>query len=217
MTITRREVKIPVDKVVLTGDLQIPAMASGIVLFVHGSGSSRLSHRNRYVADQINQLGLATLLFDLLSVEEEEIDMTTREMRFDIGLLADRVDAATNWLRDEAELAQYPVGYFGASTGAAAALAASIRHPNTVKAIVSRGGRPDLAAATLGDVTAPTQLIVGSLDILVIQLNREAMSRMICEVDLQIVDGASHLFAEPGKLEVVAELASRWFALHLSS
>ncbi|HWA82927.1 MAG TPA: dienelactone hydrolase family protein [Fimbriimonadaceae bacterium] len=216
MNIARREVRIPVEKVLLTGDLQVPEESDGLVLFVHGSGSSRLSHRNRHVADIINQRGLSTLLFDLLSPEEEEIDMVTRELRFDIGLLADRVDAVTNWLGSEDDLDAYPLGYFGASTGAAAALVASLRHPNAVKAIVSRGGRPDLAAAALPDVVAPTLLIVGSLDEAVIEMNRKAMSRMRCEVDLQIIPGASHLFPEPGKLDEVATLASTWFARHLA-
>ncbi|HVT11162.1 MAG TPA: alpha/beta fold hydrolase [Fimbriimonadaceae bacterium] len=216
MNVARREVNIPVEKVLLTGDLQVPAESEGLVLFVHGSGSSRLSQRNRHVADEINRHGLSTLLFDLLSPEEEEIDMVTRELRFDIGLLADRVDAVTNWLSSEDDLDAYPIGYFGASTGAAAALVASLRHPNSVKAIVSRGGRPDLASSALPDVAAPTLLIVGSLDEEVLEMNREAMSRMRCEVELHIVPGASHLFPEPGKLDEVATLAADWFARHLA-
>jgi putative phosphoribosyl transferase len=216
MTATRREVTIPVDDVLLAGDLQIPNSACGIVLFVHGSGSSRLSSRNRQVASSLNEHRLATLLFDLLSPSEEAIDLRTRELRFDIGLLTDRVDAATRWLRNENELDTLPVGYFGASTGAAAALAASTRHLATVKAVVSRGGRPDLALDALMSVTAPTLLIVGSLDRDVISLNRAAMAQMKTETRLQIVDGASHLFEEPGKLEVVSELAADWFTTHLS-
>lgn len=214
MTATHRTVKIPAGGVILTGDLQMPQPACGIVLFAHGSGSSRLSSRNRYVADQLNLRGLGTLLFDLLSQEEEKIDEVTRELRFDIGLLTDRVDAATDWLRSEADLTGLGVGYFGASTGAAAALAASVRHKTSVKAVVSRGGRPDLAGGALSSVTAPTLLIVGSLDWEVIELNRKAMAQMSGEVELKIVEGASHLFEEPGKLEVVSQLASDWFTAH---
>jgi putative phosphoribosyl transferase len=216
MTATRREVTIPVEEVLLTGDLQIPNSACGIVLFVHGSGSSRLSSRNRQVASSLNEHRVATLLFDLLSPDEEATDLRTRELRFDIGLLTDRVDAATRWLRTEKALDSLPVGYFGASTGAAAALAASTRHLASVKAVVSRGGRPDLALDALMSVTAPTLLIVGSLDRDVISLNRAAMAQMRTETRLQIVDGASHLFEEPGKLEVVSELAADWFTTHLS-
>jgi putative phosphoribosyl transferase len=215
MTITRREVHIPVNGVILTGDLQIPPSACGLVLFVHGSGSSRLSSRNRQVADFLNRSRLGTLLFDLLSPEEEQIDLRTRELRFDIGLLADRVDGATKWLDNDGDLSSLPVGYFGASTGAAAALAASIRHKATVKAVVSRGGRPDLAAGALLSVTAPTLLIVGSLDSVVIDLNREALNALKTEAKLEIVEGASHLFEEPGKLDVVSRLAADWFTSHL--
>lgn len=211
----RREIRIPVDKVILSGDLQMPASPIGLVMFVHGSGSSRLSSRNRYVADQLNHRGLATLLFDLLSPDEEAIDNVTRELRFDIGLLTDRVDATTDWLESEADLGSLGVGYFGASTGAAAALAASIRHKARVKAVVSRGGRPDLAAGALGTVSAPTLLIVGSLDTTVIELNRKAQERMMAETRLEIVEGASHLFEEPGKLAVVSRLAGDWFVSHL--
>lgn len=209
-----RQVHIPADDVVLTGDLQIPPLSVGLVLFVHGSGSSRLSARNRYVADKFNQVRLGTLLFDLLSPEEEEVDMRTSELRFDIGLLADRVDRATRWLRNERDF-EVPIGYFGASTGAAAALCASLRHRSSVKAVVSRGGRPDLAGSALSSLTAPTLLIVGSLDTAVIELNERARSQMTCPTSLEIVEGASHLFEEPGKLDIVSDLASRWFAAHL--
>lgn len=215
MTASHRVVGIPVNGVTLTGDLQVPASPCGVVLFVHGSGSSRLSSRNRYVADQLNRLRLATLLFDLLSPDEERIDNITRRLRFDIGLLADRVDAATNWLESESSLAALSVGYFGASTGGAAALVASIRHKTRVKAVVSRGGRPDLAGGALPSVTAPTLLIVGSLDTAVIELNNQAMEQMLGEVRLEIVSGASHLFEEPGKLEEVSKLAGEWFTAHL--
>jgi putative phosphoribosyl transferase len=217
MNASHREVQIPVNEVVLTGDLQIPPVAVGLVLFVHGSGSSRLSSRNRFVADQLNQRNLATLLFDLLSPEEQRLDLSTGAMRFDIGLLVDRVDGATRWLRGEPALDTLSLGYFGASTGAAAALAAGIRHPTSVKAIVSRGGRPDLAGDALPRVSAPTLLIVGSLDTQVIELNRTAQRELLCESNLDIVEGASHLFEEPGKLEIVAGLAAAWFGSHLCS
>jgi putative phosphoribosyl transferase len=210
-----REVHIQVDGVMLTGDLQVPETACGLILFVHGSGSSRLSARNRQVADYLNRNQLGTLLFDLLSPEEEQIDMRTRELRFDIGMLTDRVDGATKWLGSEDALNSLPIGYFGASTGAAAALAASVRHKATVKAVVSRGGRPDLAAGALLSVTAPTLLIVGSLDTVVIDLNREALNALKGEARLERVEGASHLFEEPGKLEVVSKLAADWFTSHL--
>lgn len=216
MTAIRREVKIRVDDgVFLTGDLQIPNAAHALILFVHGSGSSRLSSRNRLVADRLNHRGLATLLFDLLSPEEEAVDLQTREFRFDIGLLADRVEAATRWLTAERALSALPVGYYGASTGAAAALTASLRHPATVKAIVSRGGRPDLAGAALPDVAAPTLLIVGGLDTFVIDLNRQALKHLTCDAHLEIVDDASHLFGEPGKLEIVSSLSADWFLGHV--
>lgn len=200
---------------ILRADLQVPAETCGIVLFAHGSGSGRLSPRNRYVADQLNKAGLATLLLDLLTEEEEEIDLRTRHLRFDIGLLADRLSGATDWLRVEADLRGYPVGYFGASTGAAAALIASVQHPTVVQAVVSRGGRPDLAVDTLQRVTAPTLLIVGGLDLEVIDVNEEAMSQMRSETRMEIVPGATHLFEEPGKLDEVADLAADWFTRHL--
>jgi dienelactone hydrolase len=199
----------------LQGLLRLPD-ARGIVLFAHGSGSGRLSPRNNYVAEQLGKAGLATLLFDLLTAEEEEIDEQTAELRFDIPLLTERLVAATEWTRKEPTLRQYPVGYFGASTGAAAALMAAARVPD-IAAVVSRGGRPDLAGAALPEVRAPTLLIVGGDDDQVIVLNRQAQARMTCEVKLEIVPGATHLFVEPGTLEQVAALAAEWFASHMDS
>jgi putative phosphoribosyl transferase len=207
MSVLRREVRIHIEEVLLTGDLQIPDDSCGTVLFVHGSGSSRQSSRNRQVADYLNKHSLATLLVDLLTPEEEQ---GNRELRFDIGLLADRVDGATQWLDNEDDLGALPFAYFGASTGAAAALASSIRHPASVKAVVSRGGRPDMARNALPSVTAPTLLIVGSLDTVVIDLNEEALRDLRCEKRLEIVEGATHLFEEPGALEVVSQLAAQW-------
>ena len=214
-TIHYREVEVRTDGALLRGDLRIPGVPCGIVLFAHGSGSGRLSPRNRYVAERLNDKGLATLLLDLLTEEEERVDAQTGQLRFDIGLLTDRLSGATNWLKTDADLRGYPVGYFGASTGAAAALAASVRHPSAVQAVVSRGGRPDLAEAILGRVTAPTLLIVGSLDDVVIQLNEEALEGINSEVALEIVPGASHLFEEPGKLEEVSKLAGNWLQSYL--
>jgi putative phosphoribosyl transferase len=216
-TIQERSVVLQVDGAALNGDLRVPSDACGIVLFAHGSGSGRLSPRNRSVAEHLNERRLATLLMDLLTEEEERIEEEARHLRFDIGLLADRLSGSTNWLKLEPELRGLPVGYFGASTGAAAALTASVRHPSAVKAVVSRGGRPDLAASTLGRTTAPTLLIVGSLDNLVIELNQQAMEQLHCEVHFEIVEGATHLFPEQGKLEIVADLAAKWFARHLCS
>jgi dienelactone hydrolase len=203
------------DGSVLKGDLRIPPQACGIVLFAHGSGSGRKSPRNRHVAERLNDQRLATLLIDLLTEEEEIIDERTRHLRFDIGLLTDRLSGATDWLKNESDLRGYPIGYFGASTGAAAALAASVRHPSDVKAVVSRGGRPDLAGTTLSRVTAATLLIVGGWDDIVIDLNKQAMAQMHCETRLEIVPSATHLFEEPGKLDVVADLAADWLDRHL--
>ena len=211
LTITERSVAIRTDGSVLRGDLRIPSNACGIVLFAHGSGSGRKSPRNRHVAAELNDQRLATLLIDLLTEDEEIVDERTRHLRFDIGLLTDRLSGATDWLKAEPDLRGYPVGYFGASTGAAAALAASVRHPSEVKAIVSRGGRPDLAGDTLPRVTAPTLLIVGGLDGVVIDLNENARRQMRCKVQLEIVPGATHLFEEAGKLDIVADLAANWF------
>lgn len=197
----------------LVGDLVIPAHPVASVVFAHGSGSSRLSPRNRFVATALRQRGFATLLMDLLGEDEED----DRKKVFDINLLADRLEASVRWLLGhEGELAELPIGLFGASTGAAAALMASVPLGRQVHAIVSRGGRPDLAGAALPQVQAPTLLVVGGNDEVVIELNREAYSRMTCEKELVIVPGATHLFPEPGALEEVAELAGKWFAQHLT-
>ena len=204
-------VRIQAGAVELNGDLCIPDGASGIVLFAHGSGSSRHSPRNRFVAGQLQEAGLATLLMDLLTTEEEEQDAYTGEYRFDIDLLARRLVDATFWLAEQDETTLLRVGYFGASTGAAAALIAAASIPDHVAAVVSRGGRPDLASRALPRVKAPTLLIVGQNDPLVLELNREAFAQLRCEKRLEIVEGASHLFEEPGTLEVVAELARDFF------
>lgn len=206
---------IPVGDAKLEGDLAIPEGASGIVAFAHGSGSSRHSPRNRAVADDLNGAGLATLLFDLLTEDEDRVDRQTGELRFDIALLGERLAGATRWLRENDETRAMAIGYFGASTGAAAALVAAAEIPDAVGAVVSRGGRPDLAGDALEEVVAPTLLIVGGEDTAVIQMNREALDRLTCEKSLEIVEGATHLFEEPGALDVVARLASDWFAKHL--
>jgi len=199
----------------LPGSLVVPAHAPGIVAFAHGSGSSRFSPRNRFVAEFLNQGGLATLLFDLLTAEEHRVDEWTRELRFDIDLLTKRLIGAVDWLEARDEVADLPVGLFGASTGAAAALRAAAERPDRVAAVVSRGGRPDLAMPTLPQVRAPTLLIVGGDDEPVIGMNQKAAARLACEHRVDIVPGATHLFEEPGKLEEVARLAREWFVRHL--
>lgn len=212
-----RPVRIPVGPWALEGDLAVPAKARAIVLFAHGSGSSRHSPRNRYVAGVLRAAGLATLLMDLLTPEEEAEDRYTGHLRFDIGLLAERLVTATDWLAQQPQIASWPVGYFGASTGAGAALVAAARRPDTVGAVVSRGGRPDLAGAALVRVAAPTLLIVGERDEPVITLNRQALRKLgTAEKELVVVPGATHLFEEPGALEEVARLASDWFTRHLN-
>ncbi|HKG90592.1 MAG TPA: alpha/beta fold hydrolase [Gemmatimonadaceae bacterium] len=203
--------------VTLDGDLTLPAGdARGVVAFAHGSGSSRHSSRNRYVAGVLVEAGLATLLMDLLTREEEREDEWTRHLRFDIGLLAGRLVAATAWLAEQPETASLRVGYFGASTGGGAALVAAARESKRVGAVVSRGGRPDLAGDALPRVLAPTLLIVGGNDEPVIDLNRRAMQHMCAEVRLEIVPGATHLFEEPGTLETVARLAREWLVEKLT-
>jgi dienelactone hydrolase len=209
-------VQISAANVQLNGDLSLPADADGIVLFAHGSGSSRHSSRNKYVASELNHAGLATLLFDLLTEQEEDEERYTRHLRFDIPLLAERLVAATDWVTREPRLTNLPLGYFGASTGGGAALVAAATRPTLVRAVVSRGGRPDLAGDSLPYVQAPTLLIVGGNDVPVIEMNQEAMSQMRCEKQLQIVPGATHLFEERGALEEVASLAREWFQKHLS-
>ena len=210
-----RAVKIPVGRTMLQGDLIVPTRARGIVLFAHGSGSSRHSPRNRAVAEVLRAGWMATLLMDLLTVDEETLDVGTGRLRFDIPLLAARLVAATDWLQADSEMRAVPLGYFGASTGAAAALMAAVERPRLVGAIVSRGGRPDLARPSLSRVAAPTLLIVGSDDYPVIKMNQDALAQMRAEAHLEIVPGAGHLFEEPGTLRRVAELARAWFEHHL--
>ncbi len=210
------EIRIPINSITLEGNLTIPEGAKGIVVFAHGSGSSRFSSRNRYVAQELQKEGLGTLLFDLLTAEEERIDMVTAHLRFDIDLLATRLVEVTNWLLNNPDTKKLNIGYFGASTGAAAALIAAKEHANTVKAVVSRGGRPDLAEKALPDVKAPTLLIVGGEDFQVIEMNQWALDRLKAgQKELKIVPGATHLFEEPGTLEEVANLAGEWFKRHL--
>lgn len=209
--IVSEAVQIPAGAVRLDGDLAIPARARGMVVFAHGSGSRRHSSRNRYVARELNAAGLGTLLLDLLTRDEEAVDLRTRHLRFDIGLLAGRLVAAADWLGNTTETRTPRLGYFGASTGGGAALVAAAQRPETIAAVVSRGGRPDLAGAALANVIAPTLLIVGGDDLPVIEMNEDAMRRMRCEVRLEIVPGATHLFEEPGTLERVAALARAWF------
>ena len=209
------EVSIALPGASLGGSLSLPSAAPGIVVFAHGSGSSRFSPRNQAVAAALNEAGLATLLFDLLTAQENEIDERTRELRFDIALLSERLVAVIDWLGAREEAAQLPVGLFGASTGAAAALKAAAARPQRVAAVVSRGGRPDLAGDALPHVQAPTLLIVGGDDDIVIELNREAAALLRCTHRVEIVPGATHLFEEPGKLERVQELARAWFAQYL--
>jgi putative phosphoribosyl transferase len=209
-------VQIPVGRVTLEGNLSLPERASGVVLFAHGSGSSRHSSRNRRVARVLNDANLATLLFDLLTPEEEAVDAYTAQLRFDIGLLAERLIGATDWLTQYPDTQHLRVGYFGASTGAGAALVAAAERADVVGAVVSRGGRPDLAGpAALARVRAPTLLIVGEYDLQVIQLNKAAFAYLRGEKQLVIVPGATHLFEEPGALDEVARLAREWFERYL--
>ena len=208
-------VRVPVGSVVLEGNLTVPSSARGIVLFAHGSGSSRFSSRNRYVAKEFNAQKIATLLFDLLTNEEDQEDLVTAEYRFNINLLAERLIGATEWLKRDPQTKNLVFGYFGASTGAAAALIAAAKLPNDIAAVVSRGGRPDLAADYLPRVAAPTLLLVGGLDTEVIELNRQAMAQMMATKKLVIIPGATHLFEELGKLEEVAKLSTDWFLRYL--
>src|SRR5437016_3834749 len=210
------EVHIPAGRATLAGNLNIPVNATALVLFAHGSGSSRHSPRNQFVARTLNDTGLATLLFDLLTPEEELVDMRTAELRFDIDLLADRLVHATIWATQQEQTRALRIGYFGSSTGGAAALVAAAGSPQEVGAVVSRGGRPDLASAALPKVQAPTLLIVGGRDDIVIELNEQARNQMRCEVKLEIIPGATHLFEEPGALEHVAKLASDWLIDHIA-
>jgi putative phosphoribosyl transferase len=208
--------EIPVEHGTIGADLHVPPSAASLVIFAHGSGSSRFSSRNRAVAEHLNANHFATLLVDLLTKAEESVDMYTAEHRFNIDLLARRVVLATDWARSLEALQQFPVGYFGASTGAAAALIAAAERPAIVRTVVSRGGRPDLAGGALPHVTAPTLLIVGGDDEPVIDMNRDAMRQMRATVKLEIVPGATHLFEEPGTLERVMQLSTSWFVEHLT-
>jgi dienelactone hydrolase len=201
----------------LDGELRLPARAAGLVVFAHGSGSSRFSRRNQHVARSLERRGLATLLIDLLTREEEAIDARTAEYRFDLPLLASRLVSIVDWARGRAETAHLPMGLFGASTGGGAALIAAAARPREVAAVVSRGGRPDLAHEALGRVAAPTLLIVGGQDRPVLDLNRSAMARMAAAVELAVVPGATHLFEEPGALDAVADLTAEWFVRHFTS
>jgi dienelactone hydrolase len=208
-------VAIPIDHESLAGDLTIPTHSPGIVVFAHGSGSSRHSPRNRFVAAELGKRHLSTLLIDLLTSREEARDVLTAEYRFDIPMLAERLVRIVDWVRQNRETTSLPIGLFGASTGAGAALIEAAERPREVAAVVSRGGRPDLAERALPQVTAPTLLIVGELDDVVIEMNRSAMRQMRAEARLEIVPGATHLFEEPGTLERVADLAGEWFSRYL--
>ena len=210
-----RLVQVPAAPVTLEGNLTLPERVRGVVLFAHGSGSSRFSPRNRYVARWLNEAGLATLLIDLLTLEEEELDRQSAVLRFDIGLLAARLIAATRWLGENRDTRHLRIGYVGASTGAAAALVAAAELPHGVGVVVSRGGRPDLAGRALARVRAPTLLIVGGEDTEVLELNARAFARLRCEKELAVIPGATHLFEEPGALEQVARHAREWFERYL--
>jgi putative phosphoribosyl transferase len=215
MNLNSRLIYIPVGRAEIQGDLHIPEKSTSIVVFAHGSGSSRHSPRNKYVADVLNEAGIATLLIDLLTPDEELIDFQTARLRFDIDLLADRLITVTHWLRGQSATEILHLGYFGASTGAAAALVAAGREPKFAEAIVSRGGRPDLAGPWLKQVPAPTLLIVGGNDKVVVELNYQAAAELKAEHRLEIIPNAGHLFEEPGALEQVAALARDWFEEHL--
>ena len=214
-SVEERLVRVKAGSATIEGNLNLPEGARAVVLFAHGSGSSRFSSRNRYVARVLNEAKLATLLIDLLTSEEEAIDQRTAHLRFDIRLLAGQLVSATDWLTQNVDTRHLSIGYFGASTGAAAALVAAAERPEVVHAVVSRGGRPDLAGAALLRVRAPTLLIVGGDDVQVIELNRAALALLRCEKQLVIIPGASHLFEEPGALDEVARLAREWFRQHL--
>ncbi|HEY9789854.1 MAG TPA: dienelactone hydrolase family protein [Candidatus Obscuribacterales bacterium] len=209
------EVTVRAGRVALGGMLTVPASAGGIIIFAHGSGSSRFSPRNRQVATRLNNAGFATLLFDLLTPDEEAVDSITGHMRFDVLFLAERLIAATAWIEQNELTRKMRIGYFGASTGAAAALLAATELPRAVEAVVSRGGRADMAGEMLKDVTAPTLLIVGSKDLAVIELNKQALAQLNCVKQMEIVQGATHLFEEAGALEAVADLAAAWFHRYL--
>jgi putative phosphoribosyl transferase len=212
---TREDVRVEIGDAAIYGDLHVPDRAPVLVIFAHGSGSSRFSQRNRAVASALEAARFGTFLLDLLTRDEETVDDRTRKYRFDIDLLGRRVISATDWAQSRPDLRRLPVVYFGASTGAAAALIAAAARPDIVRAVISRGGRPDLADEALPKVQAPTLLIVGGDDEAVIELNRQAMRRMIGPVELKIIPGATHLFEEPGTLEEVARLATEWCQRHV--
>ena len=216
MILVERPVHLPVGAD-LHADLAVPSQPIGIVVFAHGSGSGRRSPRNRMVAALLQERGMVTLLLDLLTSAEEAVDQATRQLRFDVELLAGRLAAAASWCDHQRGLTDLPIGYFGASTGAGAALLAAARHPEHIRAVVSRGGRPDLAGHELRRVEAPTLLIVGGADELVLDRNRSALGLLRGEAALEVVPGATHLFEEPGALETVAELAAGWFTTHLGA
>ena len=215
--ISQKEVTIHTAKTQIKGDLSVPQNCKGIIIFAHGAGSSRFSLRNKHVAQILQNSGFATLLMDLLSENEDQIDRYTRKLRFDIPLLAGRVNTATEWILNNPKFENLQIGYFGASTGAAAALVASMQKPGSIAAIVSRGGRPDLAQRVLKEVRPPTLLIVGSNDTQVIELNRMALKKLKCKSEMVIIPGASHLFEESGKLDEVADHARKWFEENLIS
>jgi putative phosphoribosyl transferase len=214
-TARSRSEQIPSGQIMLDGELSVPVRATGVVLFAHGSGSSRHSPRNQFVARTIREAGVGTPLFDLLTRQEEALDISTRHLRFDIGLLAERLVDATNWIKTEPDTSHLRVGYFGSSTGGGTALVAAAEVGEEIGAVVSRGGRPDLAGEALADVKSPTLLIVGGLDHPVIRMNEDAYHQLQCEKELRIIPGATHLFEEPGTLEQVARLAADWFQGHL--
>ena len=216
MAIDVRDITIPIDGIELEGSLAIPPRPAGLVIFAHGSGSSRFSPRNRHVARILNERGLATLLFDLLTAEEEQIDAIDATLRFDVDMLAERLIAATDSVIAHGRALGIPLGYFGGSTGAAAALMAAARRPALIAAVVSRGGRPDLASASLASVRAPTLLVVGGADSWVLDVNREAAARLTAPHEVAVVSGATHLFEEPGALDAVARLAADWFSDHFA-
>lgn len=216
MDVRTTESEIPTGSVRLPADLVVPAQAHGLVLFAHGSGSSRHSPRNRAVAGRLNRHSLATVLVDLLTADEEQLDMQTAQLRFDIDHLADRLADIIDWMTSGEQLPRLPVGLFGASTGAAAALVAAAARPDVVRAVVSRGGRPDLAGSALPNVRAATLLLVGGRDEQVLELNQDAQRQMTAPTELRVIPGATHLFEEPGALEQVAEEAADWFDRYLA-
>ena len=211
----KNTVKISSGVATINGNLEIPDASSSIVVFAHGSGSSRFSPRNTYVAELMNMQGISTLLIDLLTAEEEGVDEYTGRYRFDVNMLSERLIDSTRWLKENPYTSKLSIGYFGASTGAAAALIAAAKQPNEIEAVVSRGGRPDLAGNHLAKVKAPTLLIVGGDDTEVLELNKQALKLIRVEKRLEIIPGATHLFEEPGKLEEAAKLAINWFKKHL--